>query len=123
MKKDQNYGIARRINDVQSRALDLRYDYIGISATAGKLDPVKNGIAYKLRDKGFFRKTVPANKALVAYRNAPKNTRASVRAELLKNHNIQYCDWNVVEIDQGPTVHFRDVRKNEPDNLEYLQDY
>lgn len=115
VKEDNKYGIHRRLTDVKSQAVDLRYDYIGISARGGELQPSVYGLAYKLRNRGSFKKTVPLRRVLGAYQHAPIDTRAALRADLLKTREVTYCDWNIIEIKDGETIHLRDVRGSEPE--------
>lgn len=115
IKDDNKYGVRRRLTDIKSQAVDLRYDYIGISARSGELQPSVYGIAYKLRDRGRFKKTVSQKQVLDAYQRAPVDTRAALRADLLKTREVTYCDWNIIEIKDGATIHLRDVRASEPE--------
>ena len=121
IKADEKYGINRKITDTTSHAVDLRYDYIGITAEDGELQPTKYGLGYKLRDKGIFRKTITKQNVLKAYKQAPTSTRAHLRSSLLQQNRVKYCDWNIVELENGEIIELYDVTQTKLNSDNYSQ--
>ena len=110
------------MTDVASHALDLRYDYIGITGKEGELQPKVEGLGYKLRNKGRFKKTVATKQAIKAYKSAPTSTRAHLRASLIQHGDIEDCDWNIVKFEDGGVVELFDVKQNKFSPKKYYTD-
>ena len=94
IEKDRDFGIEREYLDIKAQAMDLKYDYREIVAHDGETISTSQGYGYKLRDKDFFRSTIKKMEVLKAYKIPPNDTRASLRSELLTDHNINVIDWS-----------------------------
>ena len=101
LDRDKNAGKTRELTDVYSRAADLQYDYIGLSAVGGVLDTEVYGLGYRLRDKGHFRAHTKIADVEKLYHRAPTTTRAYLRGEILRHYPIVRCDWGEVVVRVG----------------------
>lgn len=123
--KDRKFGIKRKLTDVISRAADMRYDYIGMSAIDGQLMPISYGTGYKLRERGVFNgKTITAEDVSLALRRPPANTRAALRSSLIRRYNVTNCDWNSVQVVDGDIKHvisFEDVLQTELSDADHAK--
>lgn len=119
VQEDEKYGIKRRVCDIEGQAIDLRYDYISVTGSNGELQPTIHGLGYKLRNRNFFKKTIPQNNVLKALKQAPTTTRAHLRANLLQQYEAEFCDWNVVTLNSGERVELYDVRQTKFDPSYY----
>lgn len=92
-----NVKDATRYQDYKhkGRVTDLGYDYVMINKDNGttRVGPVGKGI--RLRQKGLFREAVQSKDIVPRMRGAPKETRASARAQLIKD-GLKVTDWDDV---------------------------
>jgi len=98
VEKDRSFGINRELNDITSRAKDLRYDFIGFSAVSGEVAKPEYGTGYRLRAKGQFRKTVAGSAIQKGLLTPSPFTRATARTQLLSDYNCSYADWQKVSV-------------------------
>lgn len=112
IEKDRSFGIDRRFGDIESMAHDLRFDIIGYSALDGVVSAPTVGYGHKWRNRGKFMKTVDEAGVGLARFAAPTTTRANIRTEILRNFDVEYCDWDSVDVqidDDSVTINLFDV--------------
>ncbi len=85
-------------SDIESCALDLRYDNITIEASEGEITRISDGFGIKLRDRGKFKNPIKQNAVERALSTPPANTRATLRGKILSNYLVKSCDWDRVEL-------------------------
>jgi hypothetical protein len=101
--RDRKDGLPRAMTDIDSRADDMRYDFMEISATDGKLAKSKIGNGYKLREKGVFKSAPFSSREIQdAYRRPIPGSRAELRGTLLNHYDVISCDWGSMVIRDGP---------------------
>jgi hypothetical protein len=98
VERDRKFGIPRAYDDYTSAAIDEKYDWFEVHAINGKIVSSKDGLGYKLRNRGAFRDTVSTEDVARAYKSPPQNTRAKIRGELLSSHYVEPCDWDAMRI-------------------------
>lgn len=112
-QKDRDFGITGHVHDINAMATDLRYDLYSVTGTDGKVTSSSEGTGYKLRHKGSLTNRVSDLQAIRATQEAPRSTRAHLRADLLKHYFVASADWNRVVIqdadDHRATIHLDDV--------------
>lgn len=102
LDKNLSYGSEEDMNGITAQAEDLKYDYMRISAEDGSVANEFHGSGYRLRDRGKFDKFQHTEKEVKqAYKNAPADTRASLRSKILKSYQVDGCDWKYISIFDG----------------------
>jgi Pup-ligase protein len=104
MTRDQRKGLERSLYDTRAQALDRRYDLISVSPppAEGATDPYKVvfGWGYRMRD-GKGASVAVIARADAAAQTPPADTRAALRARLLKTGRVVLCQWSMVEVSDG----------------------
>ena len=91
-----NLGIHRTFGDYETQATDLEYDYTGYIPKDDRGCFIEQGIGYQIRDRGFFRYTVPEHQIKRMYTTPPR-TRAAARCSLLNSGaTISSVNWHHV---------------------------
>ncbi len=83
-------------NDIESCAIDLRYDNITVEALDGSVTRVTDGYGIKMRNRGKFKNSLKDFEIQKAVSSPPNNTRAAVRGEILSDYDVLECDWSKV---------------------------
>jgi hypothetical protein len=117
MRRDEQYGQRRSLNDIKSRAADMLYDAVLLESENGDVVASRFGTGYRLRDAGIFRgKTTSKYAARAAMTVAPQETRARLRSDLLRNFVVTHCDWETVTVagvNGSITIKMPDVKQTE----------
>lgn len=114
LHKDRATGMERSLTDIHSQYADMKYDYKGYWAVDGVLQPIEYGFGYLLRERGQFRGK-PVKFVEATLTQPPRNTRAKLRTELMRNYHIVNMDWDWVIIadqEQEKNIMLSEVRQH-----------
>jgi hypothetical protein len=106
IKRDSGqFGIKRTLTDLKARQIDMLYDSRRFTAIDGAVIEKKESLATKLNRRGIIKDRVPKHQIQNALRNAPQNTRAHLRGQLIRNYHVDNIDWHYVTISDNSRSH------------------
>jgi hypothetical protein len=80
-----------------AKKIDLKYDYIAITAQPDGRVSSQVGFGHRLKLKGNFKMPITDADVRKAYHYPPQGTRAVIRGNAIRNYNVEYVDWNGFE--------------------------
>ncbi len=78
----------KKLGDTQVRNIDLQYHEVSR----------KKGLFYILQNRGFVDRLISDEQIQHAVENAPEDTRAWMRGELVRRNNVSSADWDKISL-------------------------